>query len=120
MKFFQLTIFSLFFFAATGFAQSKTSGKAIISTPSVQCDMCKAKIEKALFKQQGISSVKVDVKKKTTTVTWMPDRTNIENIKTMIANAGYDANDVTADEDAYKRLPACCKKPDAEVKEDKN
>ncbi len=121
MKFLQLTLVSLFFFAATGFAQSKTAGKAVIKTASIQCDMCKGKIEKALFKQQGISSVKVDVKKKTTTVTWMPDRTNIENIKTMIANVGYDADDVTADEDAYKRLPACCKKPNVEeVKEEKN
>lgn len=114
MKFLQLTLVSLLIFAATGFAQSKP-GKAVIKTPSVQCDMCKGKIEKALFKQQGISSVKVDVKKKTTTVTWIPDRTNIENIKAMIANAGYDADDVTADEDAYKRLPACCKKPATEV-----
>ena len=121
MKFFQLTLVSLFFFAASGFAQTKQVGKAIIKTPTVQCDMCKGKIEKALFKQQGISSVKVDVKKKTTTVTWMPDRTNIENIKTMIANAGYDADDITADEDAYKRLPSCCKKPDVEeVIEEKN
>ena len=116
MKFLQLTLVSLLFFAATGFAQSK-AGKAVIKTPGVQCDMCKGKIEKALFKQQGIASVKVDVKKKTTTVTWMPDRTNIENIKTMIANAGYEADDVTADEDAYKRLPACCKKPDTEEKQ---
>lgn len=117
MKFLKLSLVFILFFAANSFAQSKTTGKAIISTPSVKCDMCKGKIEKALFKQQGITSVKVDVKKKTTTVTWIADRTNIENIKTMIANAGYDADDVTADEDAYKRLPACCKKPEEAVKE---
>ena len=73
-------------------------------------------ITKTAFAQAFLQE-KVDVKKKTTTVTWIADRTNIENIKTMIANAGYDADDVTADEDAYKRLPACCKKPEEAVKE---
>ena len=38
--------------------------------------------------------------------------TNIENVKTAIANAGYDADDVKADEGAYKKLPKCCKKPE--------
>jgi mercuric ion binding protein len=44
-------------------------------------------------------------------VTYLWDRTTIENIKTAIANIGYDADDVTADEEAYKKLPTCCKKP---------
>ena len=56
----------------------------------------------------------MDVKKKTTTVTWLTDRTNVENIKAVIANAGFDADDVTAEETAYNKLPACCKKPEAE------
>lgn len=94
-----------------GFAQQKKTDKAVIQTPTIQCDMCKSRIEKYLSREYGITSVKVDVKKKTTTVSWITDRTNIENIKTAIANVGYDADDVTAEESAYKRLPACCKKP---------
>ena len=43
------------------------------------------------------------------TVQWYTDRTNIENIKTALANMGYDADDLTADPDAYKRLPAACR-----------
>jgi mercuric ion binding protein len=41
-------------------------------------------------------------------VVWYADRTNIETIKTALANMGYDADDVTADPDAYKRLPVTC------------
>ncbi len=106
IKLLVLAIIGLTFSAAA----QKTTDKAVISTPSIQCDMCKDKIEKSLFRAEGITSVKVNVKKKTTTVTWIKDRTNIENIKTQIANTGYDADDVTADPDAYKRLPKCCKK----------
>jgi hypothetical protein len=45
-------------------------------------------------------------------VTYFKDRTNPENIKTAIANIGYDADDVTAEPDAYKKLPKTCKKPE--------
>jgi periplasmic mercuric ion binding protein len=111
MKQLQLSLIGLLGLVSVSFAQQKVTDKAIIKTPTVQCDMCKEKIEGYLAHQYGITSVKVDVKKKITTVTWITDRTNIEIIKTAIANAGYDADDVTADETAYKKLPKCCKKP---------
>lgn len=111
MKQIQLSVIALLGLFLTSYAQQKVTDKAVINTPTVQCDMCKEKIENFLAHQYGITSVKVNIKKKTTTVTWITDRTNIEVIKTAIANAGYDADDVTADETAYKRLPKCCKKP---------
>lgn len=92
-------------------AQTKPQLTAVIKTPTVQCEQCKARIEKYMAHEEGIVKINVDYKKKTTTVTYLTDRTNIENIKAMIANVGYDADDVTAEPDAYKRLPTCCKKP---------
>lgn len=115
MKSLILSVFSVFALAGASHAQQKVSAKAEISTPTVQCDMCKEKVEKVLFREPGVTSAKVNIKKKTTTVTWLTDRTNIENIKTAIANAGYDADDVAAEESAYKRLPKCCKKPVTET-----
>lgn len=111
MKYLRSTLFALLAFGITASAQQTATAKAIIKTPGLYCDACKDKVEQALFKQYGIISYKVDVKKLTTTVSWVTDRTDIEQIKTMIANAGFDADDVTADEGVYKRLPPCCKKP---------
>lgn len=105
------TLASVLFFAFTvnsSFAQQKTIAKAIIQTPGVQCEDCKNRIEQHLYKEDGISSVKADYRKHTVTVVYYKDRTNIENIKASIANVGYDADDITADEDAYKRLPKTC------------
>ena len=93
-------------------AQTKASLTAKISTPTVQCDMCKERIETYLKRYDGVTSVNVNVKKKETTVKYLTDRTNIEQIKTAIANAGYDADDVPANPEAYKALPKCCKKPE--------
>lgn len=98
-------------FAVTASAQTKSQMTAVIKTPTVQCEKCKDRIENYMKHEEGILKVNVDYKKKTTTVTWLTDRTNIENIKTAIANVGYDADDVTAEPDSYKRLPTCCKKP---------
>ena len=114
MKTITTTLLSLIAFVSVSFAQ-KASQKVVIKTPTVQCELCKDKIEKYLTREPGVSAVKVDYKKKTTTITYLTDRNNIEQLKTAIANAGYDADDVTAEEDAYKKLPKCCKKP-AETK----
>jgi periplasmic mercuric ion binding protein len=98
--------------ASTTFAQTPARMTAVIKTPTVQCEECKDRIEKYLSHEDGILKVNEDYKRKTCTVTWLTDRTNIENIKTDIANVGYDADDITAEPDAYKRLPLCCKKPE--------
>lgn len=95
----------------TAMAQQKKPVTVKVNTPTVQCDMCKKKIEEYLMYEEGITKVVVDYKQKKTTVTYLTDRTNLENIKTAIANTGYDAEDIKAAPDAYEKLPKCCKKP---------
>lgn len=116
MKYLHLTIMSLLLFCVTSIAQQKTSGKALISTPGMYTEECKAKIEKSLFKQYGIVAYKADLKKKNVAVTWLTDRTDIEQIKTMIANVGFDADDVAAEGSAFKKLSPACKTPPLQVK----
>ena len=100
-------------FSTLSFGQAKKFAQTVtIKTPTVQCESCKERIESYLKREEGVQKVVVDYKKKTTKVTFVNERTNIENIKTAIANAGYDADDVTADTEAYKKLPKCCKKPE--------
>lgn len=93
-------------------AQQKKPVTAKIATPTVQCEQCKKTIENFMKHEEGVTKVNVDYKRKVTTVTYFGDRTNIENVKTAIANAGYDADDVKANDDSYKKLPTCCKKPE--------
>lgn len=101
-----------FFISAAGFAQTKAVLTAKITTPTVQCDMCKKTIEDLMKRYDGVLSVNVNVKKKETTVKYLTDRINEETIKAAIANAGYDAGDVAANPESYKSLPKCCKKPE--------
>ena len=112
MKKLFFSLFAVVGFALSSFAQTKTAQTVKISTPTVQCGTCKKKIETYLKRYNGITGVNVDYKKKETTVKYVSDRINEEEIKAAIANAGYDANDVAANPDSYKRLPECCKKPE--------
>lgn len=89
--------------------QQKVSGKAVIKTPTVQCDVCKDRVEFFIGREYGVTSVKVNLKQKTTTVTWLNDRTSLENIKVAIANQGFTADDIEAEEYAAKRLPKDCR-----------
>lgn len=102
---------AMMMFGSSLFAQQKKPITVKINTPTVQCEMCKETIEDYLKYEEGILKVNVDFKQKKTTVTYLEDRTNLENIKTAIANTGYDAEDVKANPDAYNKLPKCCKKP---------
>jgi copper chaperone CopZ len=110
MKQFIVLFITLLISSAAVNAQYKKPVVAQIQTPQAQCVECKTLIEKFLKYEEGIAKVVVDIRKKITTVTFLSDRTNIENIKTTIANIGFDADDITANEESYKRLPICCKK----------
>lgn len=113
MKAIKLTFIALFGLFVTATAQQKVADKAVIKTPTVGSEYCQQTLELFLRREYGITSVKVDLKKKTTTVTWLTDRTNIETIKVAIANLGFDADDIEAEEYAYKRLPKECKRIDS-------
>ena len=101
-------------YVTTGFSQTAKKGlqTVTINTPTVQCEMCKQRIEKYMVREEGVTKVNVDYKHKKTKVTYYAERTKIENIKTAIANVGYDADDITANDDSYQKLPKCCKKPE--------
>lgn len=108
MRKIQFLLCFLIGFSTVSMAQAVKT--VVINVPTVQCQECKDRIEKQLSHEEGVNKSIVDYKRKTVKVTYITDRTNPENIKAAIANAGYDADDMTAEPDAYRRLPTCCKK----------
>ncbi len=100
------------FFSTAAMAQVTPKAVRVnISTPEAVCEPCKAKIEALVPRLlDGIVKITVQTRQKITQVQYYPDRTNIEEIKTAISNAGFNADDVLANPDVYKKLPDCCKK----------
>jgi copper chaperone CopZ len=106
-------LFSSFFvFSRAQVVRKGATETATIKLPTVQCEECKDRIEKYMTREDGVQKITVDYKRKTAKVVYLWDRTNIENIKAAIANVGYDADDVSANPEAYEKLPTCCRKPE--------
>jgi copper chaperone CopZ len=90
-------------------AQTKKADTLIIKS-SVVCGMCKERVENGLAFEKGIKDVVVDLENKTITVKFNPRSTDAASIRKKVNLLGYDADDYPADEKAYAKLPACCKK----------
>jgi periplasmic mercuric ion binding protein len=110
MKRFAFTLLAFMGLSMAIQAQTKPVLTATIKTPNALCQQCKERIESYLKRYDGVLETNVNFRKGETRVKYVTDRTDIEQIKTAIANCGYDADDVPAAEDAYDRLPKTCKK----------
>ncbi|MEO5998530.1 MAG: heavy-metal-associated domain-containing protein [Chitinophagaceae bacterium] len=112
MKKVKLVVLLLLGVVSFSFAQGKKKSllTVTISTPGIQCEACKNILEQYMTHEEGVTKAVADFKRKITKVTYWTDRTNPENIKTAIANVGFDADDVTANLEFAKKLPPCCKK----------
>ncbi|MEP7278688.1 MAG: cation transporter [Bacteroidota bacterium] len=72
-----------------------------------ECGMCKDKIEKAA-KKAGAVTASWNENSKQLSVSYNMSKTSMEKIEQSVAAAGYDTKDVTADNEAYNKLPECC------------
>lgn len=63
-----------------------------------------------LKKEAGERMYELDEKDQTIAVYYNPKKTDLQTIKTNIAQFGFDADDLKADPIAYEKLDECCKK----------
>ena len=91
---------------STVYSQSVTSKTETLKV-SGNCDMCKARIEKAA-KVDGVTKAEWNKKDKMLAVTFNPAKTNIDAIGKKIAAAGHDNDKAKATKATYDKLPSCC------------
>ena len=89
---------------------------ATIMVPQLKCWECKDRLEKYLFKEKGpnddagIIRWTISMPLANIRIQFLPDRISLDYIRTVIANAGFDADTVKATEDSYQLLPPACKR----------
>lgn len=81
-----ITAMSLPFISSVQAAESKT---VTLDVPGMTCKFCPITIRKALEKVQGVTEVKASFETKTATVSFDPDKANVEALTKATANAGY-------------------------------
>ena len=82
-----------------------------INIPTTQCNMCVANIENALNGIDGIIKYKVELETYRVKVKFNTDKLSLQSIEQLISKAGYQANNLSADVDAYNKLAMCCRLP---------
>jgi len=92
---------------SNSYAQISTSKTETIKVAG-NCEMCKARIEKAA-KLDGVSKAEWSTKTKMLAVTFDPAKTNMEQVGKKVAAAGHDTEKVKATDAVYDKLPGCCK-----------
>jgi copper chaperone CopZ len=100
-------------FGATSYAQTHDHSKmANTKTETIKvsgnCDMCKARIEKAA-KIDGISKAVWSDETKVLTLVYDPSKVKSDDVQKKIAAAGHDTPKFKADDKVYNTLPGCCK-----------
>ena len=77
---------------------------------SAVCGMCEERIEGNIAYEKGVKKVELNNDTKIVTIGYDPRKTDPDKLRTAISKLGYDADSVTADQEAYAKLPACCQK----------
>ena len=99
---------ALFFvILSTGISYGQTV-EAEIKT-SAECGSCKERLEEKLNYTKGIKFAELDVPTKVLTVRFNQKKLSLDDIRKIISEVGYDADDVKAVAESVEKLPACCK-----------
>ena len=89
-------------------AQTKNEENVEIKS-SVICGMCQRTIEYDLTFQKGVKSVNVDLEKKVIQITFNTKKTDVDKLRKRITEIGYNADDLKRVNEAYLKLPDCCR-----------
>jgi len=84
-------------------------GHKIEIQTSAICEMCQYRLEKDLTYEKGVKEALLNLDDKVMTIVYNPEKTNPLALRNRITLVGYHADTLARNEDAYKKLPMCCK-----------
>lgn len=100
-----LSLVALFMFGVVAvFAGNKVEKVKVYGN----CDMCKARIEKAAKAVDGVATANWDKKTKMMDLAFDDSKTDVHKVVMAIAKAGHDTEMIKATDEAYNKLPGCC------------
>ena len=106
-KIINLIVFVFSFTTVVLAQESKSKVETVIKT-SAQCGDCKERIEDKLNYTKGILFAELDVDSKNLTVKYKSDKITLDEIKMILNDLGYDADDWKANKVNVESLPKCC------------
>lgn len=95
-------------FIGNGFAQENKKTQEMVILTSAECGTCKKILEEKLNYTKGIRFAELDVATKKLTVSYSTKKISADEIRKVISETGYDADDVPANPQSQNALPTCC------------
>ena len=107
-----ISAFALVVFLSIGVqaSENQKSEVATIKTSAI-CGSCKKRIEKVLLATPGVEEALLNLNNKKVKVKFDASKTTVAQLRQIIADTGYDADDVKKNEAAFNKLPECCQRP---------
>jgi len=108
--------FCLIFISNFLFAQADKALWVTIKSANLKCWECRETLDKYLTVEnhsnfeKGIIQWKYNLLQGEIKLQYFPDRVNPDQIRIAMNNVGFDADTEKATEEAYKKLPASCKR----------
>lgn len=97
---------------SVGIAASERPKSEVVTIQTTAiCGMCKKTIEKAVLATEGVEEAVLNLNTKKIKIKFDPAKTTANKLRTVIANTGYDADDVKKNEESFNKLPECCQRP---------
>ena len=103
-----ITIILMSLFTLLSNELSAQKSKTIEFHTSAQCGMCKNAIEGAMNFERGIQFVELNLDNMFLTVKYKTKIHTEKSVKKLVAELGYSAGEVKANEKAMNQLPKCC------------
>jgi cation transport ATPase len=101
----------LFFFALTMQVQSqerKSKSEQWLVLVNGNCEMCKARIEKAALRTKGVKYASWDMHSKTLKLIFNSYKTSKDTLAKSILAVGHDVDTLKAPDEQYQKLHFCC------------
>lgn len=108
-----IAIIALITFQSANAQSDKSQRTPGIKTQTLKvygvCEMCKKRIETAVYTVDGIKSAVWDENTKQLTIKYSVFKKEaVENVQKKLAAVGHDTDKAKATDMAYKNLPECC------------
>ena len=90
-------------------AQQKVNKNAkYVIEVSGNCEQCQNRIQKAAYSVSGVKSAVWSIETHQLSLILNEEKTTILAVKTAIAKAGHDSEDIKATAESYGKLSGCC------------
>ena len=91
-----------------GFSQKTTKIQTVLISTSSQCDDCKERIEEKLNYTKGIKFAELNLETNKVEVKFSTKKITLLEIKKILNQLGYDADESKAKKEDVEKLPKCC------------